>query len=127
MKPLLLAAALFSPLAMSATFNLASETATMTIEMSEQSKSPIKFEIIGNGPAINDGMPGVCEISGEAQYWAGTDSGLAWMYLSPDKKTMVLIKGRLDDNWVVLGLLPIGLCGVDAENSIDGVYTASKP
>nr|WED68826.1 hypothetical protein PJ912_00255 [Pectobacterium colocasium] len=65
MKPLLLAAALFSPLAMSATFHLASKTATMTIEMSNQSKSPIKFGIMGNGPAIN-GMPGVCEISGEA-------------------------------------------------------------
>ncbi|MCH4996811.1 hypothetical protein WCT65_01965 [Pectobacterium carotovorum] len=125
MKPLLLAAALFSPLAMSATFNLASKTATMTIEMSDQSKSPIKFEIIGNGPAIN-GMPGVCEISGEAPFWAGTDSGLAWMYLSPDKKTMVLIKGRSDDNWAVLSLLPLGLCGVGAENSIDGVYTARK-
>ncbi|EHD22809.1 MULTISPECIES: hypothetical protein [Brenneria] len=125
MKPLLLATALFSPLAISAPLHLSSENATMTIEMSSQSTAPIKFEVIGNGPAIND-IPGVCEISGEAPFWAGTDTGLSWMYLSPDKKTMVLIKGRSDDQWTVLSLIPFGFCGVGAENAIDGVYTASK-
>lgn len=105
----------------STTLHLTSDSADLTVEMNQNSSAPVKFHIIGNGPGMND-LPSVCEVSGEADFWAGADSGLSWIYFSPDRKSMVLLKGRTDSKWTVLSLLPDGVCGLGAENSLDGVY-----
>jgi hypothetical protein len=125
MKKMLLLIALFSPFVVAKTLQLASPTASLTVDMGDKTSAPIKFDVIGNGPGMND-MPSVCEISGEAKFWVGTDFGSSWMYLSPDKKTMVILKGRTDGKWTVMGFVPDGPCGMGSENSLDGVYDHNK-
>lgn len=125
-KAVLAGLMLLSPLAVAGTtVQASSDSAQMTVVMSDNSSAPVRFHIMGNGPAVG-GVPGVCEVEGEARYWAGTESGLAWMYLSPDHKTMVLLKARSDGRWTVMGLIPPGQCGEGAESSLDGVYTRTK-